>query len=225
MMVEDSDKSMGLSNDELMKFLKNSTELDVAFNGSTKSCCVGLVDIVNSTATTARLTNGKMCQYYSIFLNSMSKIAKASSATVIKNLGDSLLYYFPRTIDGHDKKSFAEALESGLFMVEAHDIINQILSEQNLPPVDYRVSYDYGIVSIAYPLKSDIEDMFGPTVNMCSKINGAARPNSVVIGGDMHQIVRSLKRYEFDFVGCYMNGLKLDYPVYSVSHARKKRWF
>jgi class 3 adenylate cyclase len=39
------------------------------------------VDIVNSTAITAKLTNGRMCEYYSIFLNAMSRIVRAYEGT------------------------------------------------------------------------------------------------------------------------------------------------
>ena len=215
-----------INSTELFTFLKNKSEHEITFTGTTQSYCVGIIDIVNSTAITAKLTNGKMCEYYSIFLNAMSKIAKAYGATVIKNLGDSLLYYFPRTIDAIDKQSFVDALECGLAMIESRNVINQIMSECHLPTFDFRVSADYGAVSIASSPRSPAEDMFGPTVNLCSKINGTARPNSVVIGGDLHIIVKSFKHYEFGIIGAYMLGLKLDYPVYTVCRTTiPKEWF
>jgi len=58
------------------------------------------VNAVNSTSTTAKLVNGKLCKYYSIFLNAMSLIIKEFGGEVVKNVGDSLLYYFPGTVDG-----------------------------------------------------------------------------------------------------------------------------
>jgi class 3 adenylate cyclase len=67
--------------------------------------------------------------------------------------------------------------------------------------------------------------MFGPTVNLCSKLNGAANPNSLVIGGDLHQIVRTMKSYEFTTIGQYMLGLKLNYPAYSVRRAESRKWY
>ena len=203
---------------ELYSFLKNRSEYEISFTGATKGYCVGIVDIVNSTSTTAKLTNGKMCEYYSIFLNAMSKIAKAHDATIIKNIGDSLLYYFPRTVDGIEMQGFADVLECGLSMIESRTIINKIMSELHLPSLDIRVSADYGAVSIASSPRTSIEDVFGPTVNLCAKINGAAKPNSVIIGGDLHQIVRSLRCYEFKMIGECMLGLKLNYPAYSVCH-------
>lgn len=226
MMVKTTNRQLSrISENELFTFLKNKAEHEISFTGTTRSYCIGIVDIVNSTATTAKLTNGKMCEYYSVFLNAMSKIAKAYDASVIKNLGDSLLYYFPTTIDGIDMQGFVDVLECGLSMIESRDTINQIMSEYHLPPFDFRVSADYGIVSIASSPRSQTEDMFGPTVNLCSKINSAARPNSVIIGGDLHQIVRSLKHYEFRTIGEYMLGLKLNYPAYSVCRKESKYFF
>ena len=60
-------------------------------------------------------------------------------------------------------------------------------------------------------------DIFGPTVNLCSKLNKMAKPNTMVIGGDLYQIVKSFKEYHFESVLEYNNGLKLQYPVYLIS--------
>lgn len=215
-----------ITDGELSEFLKKRSDRDISFTGVSKHCCVGVVDIVNSTAITAKLSNAHMCEYYSIFLNAMSKIVRSYGATVIKNLGDSLLYYFPNTRDGEDEFALAEVLDCGLRIMDSHKIINHILAESGLPPLDYRISADYGMVSIAsLTSNTDSEDMFGPTVNLCSKLNGAANPNSMVIGGDLHQLVRGVKSYEFIPIGHYILGLKLNYPAYLVRRARSRKWY
>jgi adenylate cyclase len=205
-----------ISKQEFLSFLRDKSEHEISFSEKTFSYCVGFVDIVNSTAITAKLTNAKMCEYYSIFLNAMSKIAKVHDAIIIKNLGDSLLYYFPRTEDAIETDSFVDVLECGLDMIEYRDMVNIVMAEHSLPSLDFRVSVDYGPVSIATTPISQTLDIFGPTVNLCSKINGSASPNSMVIGGDMHQIVRSFKQYHFGVVGQCVMGLKLKYPTYVV---------
>ena len=214
-----------INQDDLLAALKNKVINEILFPGDTKPCCVGIVDIVDSTASTVRLVNGKMCEYYSIFLNAMSIIAKEFDAVVVKNLGDSLLYYFPKTAEDKEKDAFAEVLECGLGMIESHGTINQLMSEQRLPQVDYRISSDYGTLSIAHTAGLPQDDIFGPTVNLCSKIKIAAQPNDLVIGGDLHQIVKSYKTYQFSYIGAYYMGLKHDYPVYSVSRSDPRKWF
>jgi len=213
-----------INQDVLLAALKKKVANEIVFSGGTKPCCVGMVDIVNSTASTAKLGNGKMCEYYTIFLNAMSIIAKEFDAVVVKNLGDSLLYYFPKTAEGKEKDAFAEVLECGLTMIESHGTINQLMSEQKLPHVDYRISSDYGTLSIAHASGLPVDDIFGPTVNLCAKIKSAGQPNELVVGGDMHQIAKSHKTYKFIYVGAYYLGLKHDYPVYSVSRSEPRKW-
>lgn len=192
----------------------------ISFSGKYGSYCVGMVDIVNSTKVTASLPKTQICQYYGIFLNTMAAIARKFGATVVKNVGDSLLYYFPLTSDISSKSSFGDVLECGMAMLGARLAINTKMSLQKLPPLSYRVSADYGIVATAESPSVQGVDIFGPTVNICTKINRDARPDSMVIGGDLYQIVKSFSEYEFKLIIGYSAGLKLQYPVYSI--ARRK---
>ena len=86
-------------------------------------------------------------------------------------MGDSLIYYFPETADVTKWSGFKSVLESATTMISAHNIINAKLSEEKLPSVDYRISADYGRVEIAKSSSSMTDDLFGTTINLCSKIN------------------------------------------------------
>ncbi|HYL66724.1 MAG TPA: adenylate/guanylate cyclase domain-containing protein [Nitrosopumilaceae archaeon] len=219
------EEHLNSTNSHLYRLLRDTLYDEVTFAGNYKSCCVGIVDAVNSTNTTSKLVNGKLCRYYSIFLNAMSVIVKEFGGIVIKNIGDSLLYYFPKTSDGISKSAFTDTLECSMAMIESHDIINQKMHEESLPTVDYRVSIDYGNVMIAKSSNSLNEDIFGSTVNLCAKMNSKAMPNSIVVGGDLHQIIKNLERYNFNLVTGYSSGLKLDYPIYSIVRSKTKKWF
>lgn len=179
-------------------------------------CCVGIVDMVDSTKISSTLYNSKLAKYYSIFLNSMSRIAKRFDATIIKNVGDSVLYYFPQTADSKNKDAFIKCLECNFSMIEAHDAINDKLFEEKLPTLDYRISIDYGSIMMARASNSLCEDIFGTPVNMCSKINRMAVPNTIVIGGDLYQLVRNLSYYKFEQVKGFSLGFKHTYPTYSL---------
>jgi class 3 adenylate cyclase len=65
-------------------------------------------------------------------------------------------------------------------------------------------------------MTSSCKDIFGPTVNLCAKLNRIAKPNSLVIGSDMHQIVKKSRKYKFNEVDELQSTLKQDYPVYSA---------
>ena len=219
------EECLNSTNSPLYRRLRDILYEEVTFSGNYKTCCVGIVDAVNSTSTTSKLVNGKLCKYYSIFLNAMSVIVKEFGGIVIKNIGDSLLYYFPKTSDGVSKSAFIDMLECSMTMIESHDIINQKMHEENLPTVDYRISIDYGNVMIAKSLNSLNEDIFGSTVNICAKMNSKAAPNSIVVGGDLHQIMKNFERYNFNLITGYSSGLKLDYPIYSVLRSKMRKWF
>ena len=206
--------------DDAIRIMKEQPKPEISFSGLCKSCCVGVVDIVDSTRVTATLTNEEMCEYYRIFLNLMGYIGQKFDAVVVKNIGDSLLYYFPETDECKDKNSLRKVLECSFAMIESHHLINRLMYEYGLPPIHYRVSSDYGKITIAKSHNSDI-DLFGSTVNVCTKMNAFALPNHIVIGGDLYQVVRTFNEYGFGIITGYSLGLKLDYPIYSVHRTKK----
>jgi CheY-like chemotaxis protein/class 3 adenylate cyclase len=182
--------------------------------------CICFVDMVNSTQITAKIADGnKIKKYYEIFLNAIATLAKNFGANVVKNIGDALVFYFPDTSRIERRIAFKDVLECCTAIAEAHEFINMRLEAGDLPPVSYRISADYGRVEVATTVTSGAEDLFGPTVSMCSKINSQAEPNGIVIGGDLYEIVKhfSFKEYDFREVGKkWPIGIKYLYPVYSV---------
>ena len=53
----------------------------VSMVGTPKYFCVGIIDIVNSTKTVAKLSQNKASRYYEIFLNTMAKLLTNSVLT------------------------------------------------------------------------------------------------------------------------------------------------
>jgi two-component system response regulator ChvI len=150
-------------------------------------------------------------------------LAKNYGAKIVKNAGDALIFYFPDSSDPAQESAFKDILECFTVMILARDIINAKLDAQNLPPVSYRISADYGRVEVATSTSSRTEDLFGSPMNICAKINSMAEPNGIVIGGDLYQIIKSFSfvnnnGYGFNELrgGCSV-GLKYRYPVYCVS--------
>ncbi|HEX7208321.1 MAG TPA: adenylate/guanylate cyclase domain-containing protein [Nitrososphaeraceae archaeon] len=202
---------------------------EISFTGSSQNCCISFIDIVDSTRITTTEINAaeKIRKYYSIFINTMAAIIRDFNATIIKNTGDSLLYYFPKTSNSADDISaFKEVFECGLTMIEASPIINTKVREEGLSDLNYRISADYGRVETARSMTSTSDDLFGPTVSLCAKINSMAAINGMVIGGDLYQMTRSSfdNDYYFSKIGKYqINELKYQqYPVYSVIRNKNK---
>jgi len=191
-------------------------EDSISFIESPSECCVGIVDIVGSTKVTAKLPYSQVGKYYGIFLNTMTITVKRFGGIVVKNGGDSLLYYF-QGASNDDKSVFVRCLECSLAMVETHAAINVRLRQEKLPSLDFRVSADYGKVTLATSSNSTYHDIFGSPVNFCSKINAKAAPNTTVIGGDLHQMAKGLRGYAFQEVKGFSVGFKLQYPIFAVS--------
>jgi|SRR5579885_113359 class 3 adenylate cyclase len=190
-------------------------ESQITFSHKAEYCCAALVDIVNSTNITSRLSNVYACMYYDVFLNMMSAIATDSGATVVKNIGDSLLFFFPSTIGKEKKTEFRSVIESLFRMIDARPFINQIMSDNKLPEISYRISCDFGAVMMADSKMSNTKDIFGTPVNFCSKMNRLAQPNQIIIGGDMYQCIKKEKQFVFEELKSnYKN--KIAYSVYIV---------
>lgn len=190
----------------------------VAFSGMAKSYCVGIVDIVSSTKISSEMNELQWCKYYEIFLNSMAKIIPRFGGVVIKNQGDSLLYYFPES-SRSTKYGLMSCIECSLSLIENHDAVCSIMKKEGLPCLNYRVSADYGKMVIMNSNNTTSVDLIGPPVNMCAKINHLANTNGFVIGGDFYQNIKDLKDYKFSNKDGFSIGLKYSYPVYSVTRA------
>jgi two-component system, OmpR family, response regulator ChvI len=207
---------------------------EVVFSGERKECCVCFIDIVNSTNTVKDLNPIQISKYYSIFLNSTAIIAKNFDATIIKNVGDCLIFYFPKTmLDGNDKEAFKAVVECGLTMISAHDIINSKLYSEYLPSLDYRISADYGAVEFAKFGSSEAQDIFGSAMNLCAKINSKAEPNGMVFGKNLYDLVNFFDEYLFEeiitkqhfsntFDDELLENTFKQYAIYSVKSKYKK---
>ena len=193
---------------------------EISFHDRSMNCCIGFVDMVNSTKVTAEIFDRqKVGQYYSVFINTMAILAKNYGAKIVKNAGDALIFYFPESSDPANETVFKDAFECFTTMILVRDIINAKLNSINLPSVSYRISADYGRVEFATSTSSKSEDLFGSTMNICAKINSMAEPNGIVIGGDLYQIVKSfsfIDKYQFRESRGYSIGFSQWYPVYTA---------
>jgi len=165
------------------------------FSKQPKQCTVGIIDIVGSTNISASLSEKMVDDFYGIFINDISNIIKKFEGIVVKNIGDSLLFYFPDTLEKSHKnsnhKSFENAIKCGLAIIDYHDIINKKMSKLGLPKLDYKISFSFGKIRIAKILTSAVDDIFGLAVNICAKINSLCPPNSIVITQKLHDAIDS----------------------------------
>jgi class 3 adenylate cyclase len=182
--------------------------------GKPTNFCVGIIDIVNSTKIVSRLSPNKSSKYYTIFHNNMAKIVHQYNGQILKTMGDSLLFYFPDTSHSERKFGFLSSLECGFEMMGSHEKLKILLEQEMLPQIDFRISFDYGNVTMMRNQEGSI-DLVGPTINTCAKINGICPVNGMIVGSDLHEKAKSFKEYKYKNNGNFSVDLKHPYPVFA----------
>lgn len=200
------------------------SEEEIAFSGKRDQYCICFIDMMNSTQIAARLTDVELSRYYSIFLNAMAAIAKNFDAKIVKNAGDALIFYFPKTANPSDIAAFKDVFDCVQTMIAAHHPINSKMYVEKLPILNYRISAVYGKAEIARAASSASMDLFGSSMNLCAKINSKAPANRMVVGADLHRLVKDTtisKEYDFEKIGEYQLGDNNKYEVMLVSSKSK----
>ncbi len=209
--------------------MKNFSSKGIRFSGDSIKSCVVFIDLVDSTKNTITMDNLEHVRiYYSKFINPLSEIVKSYGGKVIKNIGDCLLLYFPKTSDNKNENAFREVIECGLKILDERYLVNQELSKQNLPPFSYRISMDYGVLDLALVGDYSQIDVFGSAVNFCSKINSCSYlsiPNQIIIGDNFHRILKSFSNINnnYNFINngeCEITET-IAYPTYSIKKVNK----
>ena len=116
---------------------------------------------------------------------------------------------------------FIEAIECGFKILDERYSINQELSKHSLPPFNYRISIDYGVLDLALVGEYSQIDLFGTTINLCSKINTSSSiPNEIIIGDNFYRILKSFSSIvnNYDFINHINYQITKDntYPLYMI---------
>ncbi len=219
MFLKDELTSKILSRSKTQLVLDSEDEQEEAYTvivGKPTYFCVGIVDIVGSTKTVAQLPANKSSRYYEIFLNNMAKVVRQYNGTVLKTMGDSLLFYFPDTSYSERKFGFLTCLECGFSLIGTYEKLKKLLNDELLPQIDFRVSFDYGNVTMMRN-REWVIDLVGPTINTCAKINGICPVNGMVVGSDLYEKTKHFREYKFKNRGSFSADLKHQYPVFTIS--------
>ena len=202
--------------------MKNFSSKDVSFSGVTIKSCVGFIDLVDSTTNIATIDNlESIRKYYSTFINSISKIVKSYGGKVLKNIGDCILFYFPKTSDINDTNSFQEAIACDFKILDERYKINDDLTRKHLPLFNFRMSLDYGVLDLALVGDYSQTDLFGSTLNLCAKINSSSLSiqNEIIIGDKLYKVLQSsniVNNYYFINNGEYKIKETNRYSTYNI---------
>lgn len=132
-----------------------------------------------------------MLKVLNLFFSEMIKISEEYGGNVEKNTGDGLMIYF-NDGEGNPIESGAKrALSCALTMLATTEfLINPILVASSVEKIDFRVSIDYGEVTIAKigsPRRFSANTAIGSTANFASKMMRHAGRNEIVIGASVRE--------------------------------------
>jgi len=125
---------------------------------NTVQLTVGFADIVSFTALSNRLTEERIGDLVELFESRCSDVVASQRGRVIKSIGDSVLFVNDDPVRAYDT---------------AEGIINVIGRDSRMP--DVRVGLATGSVVMR------LGDVFGPPVNLASRLTAVARRNRIII--------------------------------------------
>ena len=205
----------------------NKGSKSIKFTDDSLKCCICFIEfesLVN--VNSLKYESSHIREYYSIIINSLTKIVNSKNGKIVKSLGDRLLCYFLNFADINDEKAFEEVIECGFEIIDKRQDINKELSmKNNLPPLDYfKISIDYGVVDLALAGDNYQLDVFGSTVNVCSKINSSSSlspsKNEIIIGNNFYRVLKSfsnlINKYNFINSGEFQITENIGYPTFNI---------
>lgn len=121
-----------------------------------------------------------------LFFTEMIRIAEEYDGNVEKNTGDGLMIYFNGGEGAPGEKGTKRAVAAALTMMAANEhLISPILRATPTKEIEFRVSIDYGPVTIARlgpPRRFNSNAAIGTTANFASKMLRHANAGDVVLG-------------------------------------------
>lgn len=126
----------------------------------------------------------------SLFFSEMIRIVLDYGGTVEKNTGDGLMAYFTHdSTSGVSSQQTAVAAALTMFSA-ASAIVNPLIVQAGLVPLDFRVCLDHGPITVAQVgVARDFSGIvaIGTTANIASKMLAFADPNTILIGTKVYE--------------------------------------
>lgn len=148
--------------------------------------CVMFLDICDfsSRPMETAIEQDLMLRVLSLFFSEMIKIAEEHQGTVEKNTGDGLMVYF--SDDAQGTSAAQKAVSCALTMYAANQyLINPAIVASNSPAIQFRVSMDYGNITVAKigaAQRFSSHAAIGTTANFASKMLKHAKADQIILG-------------------------------------------
>ena len=146
------------------------------------------IDLVGSTNMSLSLPEEKVVTIISSFAQEMAYTVTQFGGYMLKFVGDAVLAYFNAENDLiYPADNIINCAKSMLKVLT--DGINPVLTINGYPSLSAKIGIDHGqniIVRYGSDKRKSHVDILGPSMNMAAKIQNMAKPNQLLIGGDVY---------------------------------------
>ena len=146
------------------------------------------IDLVGSTNMSLSLPEEKVVTIISSFAQEMAYTVTQFGGFMLKFVGDAVLAYFNAENDLiYPADNIINCAKSMLRVLT--DGINPVLTINGYPSLAAKIGIDHGqniIVRYGSDKRKSHVDILGPSMNMAAKIQNMAKPNQLLIGGDVY---------------------------------------
>ena len=185
---------LNMSTDESKKLLRRHVN-------SKTNLVILFIDINNSTQMSLSLPENKFALMIQTFAQEISIAASGYGGYVFKYEGDAVIILFPA---GYDQaKACKNALSCSRAILEIiKEVINPAFKANELPEIKVRIGLAYGdalVVLYGKSLEKAHIDIIGSSISMAVKIASVAKPNQVLVGEFIYNILLSSSSHK-DFL-------------------------
>jgi class 3 adenylate cyclase len=165
---------------------KKSMWILKSLTGKTVNMNVINIDIVDSSERVKSLSSQDVEHYYKTFIEKSAEIIQQFGGYVLKNVGDCVIGFFPT--GNYINENHDSVVTCGLNAIDMVKNMNADFQEIGLPPINCRVSADFGeakVVQLQSQCDYSALDLFGNALNKPTNILHHAKPDQMVVGGDL----------------------------------------
>lgn len=185
-----------------------------------KLATVLFADIAGFTRLSSQLEPEAVRDFANACLEPLAAEVQRCGGTVVKYLGDAIMAVFG--VPRGDEADARRAVRAGLGMCRALEELSEEMESRYGAPIGVRVGINTGLVMVgAVGASKDIPDVMGGTVNLASRIEGAAKAGEVLIGQATYRMCEGA----FDFEplgGMDFKGVPAPTAVYRVLGVRSE---
>ena len=184
---------LNMSTEESKKFLRRHVN-------TRTNLVIMIIDINNSTQMSLTLPDFKFALILQTFAQEVSVIVSGYGGFVFKYEGDAVIVIFPAEFN--QVKACKNALNCSTSILEIlKKAINPVFKENKLPEITVRTGLAYGstlVVLYGKSLEKAHVDITGSSISLAAKIASFAKPNQVLVGELIYNIIANSKDEDSD---------------------------